>query len=71
MMAANLQVQTGPSTWYAQPRFADCKACGKLTLQTGDQACRDRNDCHGVVINLVDIAETEYSAPACKLAKPD
>ena len=69
MMAAHPQGDTAPAARHAQPLFADCKACGKLTLQTGKRACADRNQCGGMVVNLFDIAETEYRAVALKLVK--
>jgi len=69
MMATYPHLATAPAARHAQPMFADCKACGNLTLQTGKRACQDRNDCGGVVVHLYDIAETEYGAVAVKLVK--
>jgi hypothetical protein len=69
MMGANPRIETVLALGHAQPRFADCKTCGKLTLQTGKSACRDRNACHGVVVRLFDLAETEHGALAGKLAR--
>jgi hypothetical protein len=69
MMGANPRIETVLALGHAQPRFADCKACGKLTRQTGMGACRDRNDCHGMVVRLFDIAETEHGALAGKPAR--
>jgi len=69
MMAALPQFHTAPVAHHAQPMFADCKACGKLTLQTGKRACQDRDHCGGVVVNLYNIAETGYGAVAVKLVK--
>ena len=69
MMGALSHLDTAPAVRHAQPLFADCKACGKLTLQTGKRACADRNQCGGVVVNLFEFAETEYRAVAVKLVK--
>lgn len=48
------------------PRFADCHTCGKLTLHTGGPVCQDRHACHGVIIDIRAIAETERGAVALK-----
>ena len=69
MMAAHPHLATAAAARHAQPMFADCKACGKLILQTGKRACQDRNDCGGVVVHLYTVAETEYGAVAFKLVK--
>jgi hypothetical protein len=49
---------------YPQPRFANCRTCGKLTLQTDNRGCDDRGQCHGMVVELFDIAGTEQGALA-------
>ncbi|HEX8480122.1 MAG TPA: hypothetical protein VF663_17370 [Telluria sp.] len=68
-MAAHPYLETALAARHAQPMFVDCKACGKLTLQTGKRACEDRNQCGGMVVNLYNIAETECGAVAVKLVK--
>jgi len=49
---------------YPQPRFANCRTCGKLTLQIDNRGCDDRGQCHGMVVELFDIADTEQGALA-------
>jgi hypothetical protein len=65
-MAAHLHAGSPAAAHCAPPRFADCKACGKLTLQTGAAPCQDRQACHGVVIEIRAIAPTERGAFAGK-----
>jgi hypothetical protein len=49
---------------YPQPRFANCRTCGKLTLQTDNRGCEEAGQCHGMVVELFDIADTERGALA-------
>lgn len=65
-MNAQSTIETRNVARHAQPWFANCQTCGKLTLQTGDGACQGRGHCHGMVIELRDIAETERGALAFK-----
>lgn len=62
MMAARPHPGMDMAAHIARPWFADCQKCGKLTLQTGGPACQDRSTCHGVIIDIRAIAETERGA---------
>jgi hypothetical protein len=61
-MNAQSTIETRSLARHPQPWFANCQTCGKLTLQTSNRACQGRGQCHGMVIELRDIAETERGA---------
>ena len=66
MMGAFIQQGLMAAAHCAPPRFADCQKCGNLTLQTGGPLCQDRAQCHGVIVHIRAIAETERGAVAAK-----
>lgn len=68
MMGAFIQQGLMAAAHCAPLRFADCQQCGKLTLQMGGSPCQDRHACHGVIIDIRAVAETERGAVAIKPA---